>query len=91
MPAEWSMTVPVISIVHIKEETAEALKSELDVMVVIFLDGLMVFCGEPVENASEYEDLNAVMDWARKNGSDSWGRLDPDANTVAELPIYEWS
>lgn len=52
----------------------------------------MLYIGDITEaedNVFEEEDLNAVADWARKNGSNGWVRID-SIGSVCQLPTYDW-
>ena len=92
--ALWTMTVPVISTAHIKKETADLLDlgEASGYCVYSLCDGYMLFVGDPSEaeeNTFEEEDLEAIANWARANGSNGWVRIDSTGD-IYDLPKYDW-
>lgn len=95
-PERWVMKVVVISSSHVKYD---AFTDYLDVQaedqgstdVRYYGDGYMLYAQEHIDAIPESAppELANVLCWAMNRGF-THVRLDPDGDTVAELPSFDW-
>lgn len=85
----WTLTIPVLSTVHISQAADEFLhdfnKGCLWNAVASWEGGHFIY----VDGCGPHEGLNDVLNWAIENKHD-WIRLDRDGDVVPELPQHEW-
>lgn len=95
MSGRWIMTVPVINTIHIRPETDQALQEKRNDFSAFSLGecGWLIYCGDSDdsdEDSEKFPDIAGVMQWARRNGSNGWLRVDSAGEVVEGLPKYEW-
>lgn len=91
--------MPVISTAHLTKEVAEILLKQGNdnpwVPCANWEYGHFLYLDDPEAREGEDEAditcLYAIRDWLREQGfTDSWVRLDCDAEPVEGLPTYDW-
>ena len=89
------LTMPVISTAHLTPATARTL-TELGykntwTVCATYLEGFFIFVPRDWPNRGLPPDLRDLFAWACALTPDTWWvRLDNDAATVSDLPIYDW-
>lgn len=87
------ITMPVISIGHLDEATADLFSRLQDknewCPCLGWQFGWVLHLGYADEDAPQC--LQDITDWLQKHGyHDCWVRLDCDAGKADDLPFYEW-
>lgn len=77
------MTIPVLSTEHLP--SCDALR-DLGVMYAKYPQGFFVYMDE----SSDEPWFVAVREWAEEHSPSGWVRFDCDADTVPDLPVFDW-
>lgn len=77
------MTIPVLSTKHLPSR--DALR-DLSVMYAKYPYGFFVYMDE----SSDEPWFVAVHEWAKEHSPSGWVRFDCDADTVPDLPVFDW-
>lgn len=92
-PKPWpDITVPVISIHHLKGSTVDWIRSmqnDLDFLVAVHDNGLFCVRAGLDSRKTLPPDLCAVMDAADDQVTNGWFALDVDGDVVPGLPLYK--
>ena len=77
------MTIPVLSTGHLPSK--DALRG-LDVICAKYPYGFFVYMDESIDEPW----FVAVREWAEEHSPSGWVRFDCDADTVPDLPVFDW-
>ena len=95
MPAITIHRIPEISTAHITQEVSERLDRN-DNLWCSHANyegcGHFIYLDEPYDGVELVPQcLLDIRDWLKAHGfTDRWVRLDCDADTVPDLPVYDW-